>query len=264
MSFSNDRHPEVVFTYSNSMLVVSEEHVNGGYRHFCSYSNTVEVHRSGALREATGNVPIRALVSRRDLLDENPEEILRAPLAGSNAKVFEPSKPVTLNLGNAMLIAIPAKPGTVDGVCLVPKGKASSSVSDNSMSMSPRSASTRGHPVGGIEVVSSFDNGIYDVVIADRAEKIVSAIGTVAEAKRPQLNPELFAKLDKLYPKWTFLLFCFSEATAAQAGCAQVSYEPMPGFDHKLAGPCDFYKGEFEQDKCLLNRSFLLATIRVW
>ncbi len=263
MSLSNDRHPEIVFTYSNSMLVVSEERVNGGYRHFCSYSNTVEVHRSGAPRATTGNVPTRALVSRRDLLDETPEGILSAPLTGEGAKAVSSSKPVTLNLGNAMMIAVPAKPGTVDGDSLVPKGKVSSFMSANSDTSAPQSPSPRVDPIGGVEVISNFDNGIYDVVIADRAEKIVSAIGAVAEAKRPQLNAALFAKLDKLYPRWTFLLFCFSEATAAQAGCANVSYEPMPGFDHKLSGLGDFYNGELEHQG-LHNRSFLLASFRVW
>ena len=296
MCLSNNRYPEVAITFSNTILLAAEVEVDGVYRHICGYYNKVDVHKGGAPLAQPGTLPIRALGSRIDLFDETPQLIARAPSTGTTSdaasaspafgydvpkpsakpaakntgKVIRPKKPVTLTLGNAMLIAIPAKPGTVHGDNLVPVGKYPSFMTDYAKALVPQRPVTRGGPrsrggpIAGVEIVSNFDNGTYDVVIADSAKKIVSAIGAVAEAKRPQLNAALYAQLDKLYPKWTFLLFCFSEATAAQAGCALVSYEPMPAFEHMLYLPgLDGHNGEIEQGQVYLNHTIVLGSYRM-
>lgn len=301
MCLSNNRYPQVAVTFSNTILLAAEVEVDGVYRHLCGYYNKVDVHKGSAPLAQPGTLPIRALGSRIDLFDETPQLIASAPGTGSasasttsdaiatspdfgydvpkpsakpaakkSGKVIRPKKPVTLTLGNAMLIAIPAKPGTVHGDNLIPVGKYPSFMTDYAKALVPQRPATRGGPrsrggpIAGVEIVSNFDNGTYDVVIADSAKKIVNAIAAVAEAKRPQLNAALYAQLDKLYPKWTFLLFCFSEATAAQAGCALVSYEPMPAFEHMLYLPgLDGHNGEIEQGQVYLNHTIVLGSYRM-
>ncbi len=291
MCLSNNRYPQVAVTFSNTILLAAEVEVDGVYRHLCGYYNKVDVHKGGAPVARPGTLPIRALGARVDLFDETPQLIGSAPsdaittspdfgydvpkptakpASKKTGKVISPKKPVTLTLGNAMLIAIPAKPGTVHGDNLIPVGKYPSFMTDYAKALVPRppvsrgGPRSRGGPVAGVEIVSNFDNGTYDVVIADSAKKIVNAIAAVAEAKRPQLNAALYAQLDKLYPKWTFLLFCFSEATAAQAGCALVSYEPMSAFKHMLYLPgLDGHNGEIEQGQVYLNHTIVLGSYRM-
>jgi len=143
--------------------------------------------------------------------------------------------PAATKVGNAMLIAVPAEPGTVNAKSLVAVGKFPAFMEDYKRAVAPRPRMRRGglrsrsaDSMLGAKaiVVKGFDGGTYDVVISPSAGQIASVIKKVAKAKRPQLNAELYAELDTLYPGFTFVLFCFSEEDTAKSGCAVVKYQP--------------------------------------
>ncbi|MBU6454547.1 MAG: hypothetical protein KGS72_22450 [Cyanobacteria bacterium REEB67] len=154
---------------------------------------------------------------------------------------------VVAKSGNAMLFAVPAKVGTMDAGSLIAVSDIPGFMKDLKKAVAPRPPQRRGGMRGGLLsadsksmpiVVHGFDKGTYDVVIAPSAASIAMVIAQVSEAKRPTVNDQLYSELDSLYPGWTFVLFCFSEQDAEQAGCALIKYEPqredllyLPGLD---------------------------------
>lgn len=76
-----------------------------------------------------------------------------------------------------------------------------------------------GNDDGDVVVVSGYDAGLYDVVIASNASAIAQALtsGKVSPNKTPVLNQVMYDQLDKLYPGFTFLLFCFDPKAAARS-----------------------------------------------
>jgi hypothetical protein len=116
----------------------------------------------------------------------------------------------------------------------------------------------------GAIVVKGFDGGTYDVVIAPSARSIATVIGQVDEAKRPQLNNELYGQLDLLYPGFTFVLFCFSEDDKAKSGCAVVKYQPRTGLEHLLYLPgLDGHNGKVETGEVELNNTLVVGSYRM-
>jgi hypothetical protein len=169
-----------------------------------------------------------------------------------------------------MLIAIPATPGSVTSANLIPVGKYPTFMQDYANAVATPIYGSAGMRRGGtlrsmsVEIVRGFDNGTYDVLIAPNAKAIVKAIEMVDPAKRPQVNAELYKTLDKLYPRWTFLLFCFSEDTADKAGCALVRYKPMAEFKHLLYLPgLDGHNGEVEQGKVELDHTLVVGSYKM-
>lgn len=171
--------------------------------------------------------------------------------------------------GNAMLIAIPAVPGSVNVQSLIPVGKFPNFMADYKRALAPRPKSvSRGISFGlggdgpAPIVVKGFDNGVYDVVIAPSANSIKSVIAQVDEAKRPELNQPLYNDLSIVYPGFTFLLFCFSEQDSAKAGCTLVKYKPM--FPHLLFLPgLDGHNGKIETGNVKLNHTLVVGSYRL-
>lgn len=265
MCLSNNRDRAV--TFSNTILLAAEVSINGQLRHLCGYHNKVTGSKAKKPHSLWADVAAR-------LSDSTGPDFGYEQPAKAKVKTKKPAakaKPTAVALGNAMLIAIPAKPGTVRGDNLIPVGDFPSFMTDYAKALIPQRPRSRGSmrsrgsdSMKGVEIVSNFDNGTYDVIIADSAKKIVKAIDAVAEAKRPQVNAALYAQLDKLYPKWTFLLFCFSEETAGKAGSALVSYEPMAAFEHVLYLPgLDGHSGVIEQGNVELNHTIVLGSHRM-
>ncbi len=173
-----------------------------------------------------------------------------------------------MKVGNAMLIAVPAEPGTVNATSLVAVGKYQRLMEDYKRAVVPPRTAIRGESrlISSAKaiVIKGFDSGLYDVVIAPSASQISSVISQVEEAKRPQLNVELYDQLDLLYPGFTFVLFCFSEEDTAKAGCAVVKYQPRKGWEHLLYLPGldghngQVVTGEVELDHTLVVGSYLM------
>ena len=171
--------------------------------------------------------------------------------------------------GNAMLIAVPAKKGTLDKDSLIPVGEFPQFMEDYKRAVVPPPPMSRSRAIsfaaGGDDdepvVVKGFDGGTYDVVISKSAAAIMSVLDKVDEEKRPQSNVPLWTKLDLIYPNFTFLLFCFAEQDAQQAGCALVKYEPIPGLEHLLFLPAlDGHNGDIETGEVELNHTLVVGS----
>lgn len=176
-------------------------------------------------------------------------------------------KPAPQKVGNAMLFAVPAKPGTLTAESLIPVSDFPRFMEDYKEAVAPKAKSmSRGAvsfgTLGGDSdafVVKGFDNGTYDVVVAPGgASQIAQVIAQVDEDKRPQLNEKLYAELGVLYPNFTFVLFCFAEKDAEQAGCALIRYTPQ--FEHLLYMPgLDGHNGFVERGKVALKHTLVLG-----
>jgi len=177
-------------------------------------------------------------------------------------------------IGNAMLIAVPAQPGTVNASSLVAVGEYPSFMQDYKRAVAPRPPVTRGggllSATKGMDfsatpiVVKGFDNGTYDVVIAQTASSISQVIAQVDENKRPQINKELYGQLDLLYPGFTFVLFCFAEEDKAKSGCAVVKYQPRQGLEHLLYLPgLDGHNGQVETGDVELNHTLVVGSYKM-
>ncbi len=181
--------------------------------------------------------------------------------------------PPTIKAGNAMLIAIPAIPGSVNASNLVAVSRTPHILEDYKTAVA--------QPEGGLllggsraamsfskgivpTVVKGFDGGTYDVVIAPTATSIATVLSQVDAAKRPTLNEDLYAKLDLLYPGFTFVLFCFAESDSAKAGCAVVKYKPMPAWSHLLYLPgLDGHNGSVETGEVELSHTLAVGSYRM-
>jgi hypothetical protein len=173
---------------------------------------------------------------------------------------------------NAMLFAVPAREATLGPDSLIPVSGFPHFMEDYKRAVAPRPPQTRGFlsfsakglgdddaPV----VVKGFDNGVYDVIIARNAESIPGSIAAVDDDKRPQVNHQLYKNLGILYPRFTFVLFCFSEKDAEQAGCVLMKYEPIPEFDHLLYLPgLDGHNGTIENRPVKLNHTLVVGSYK--
>jgi len=177
--------------------------------------------------------------------------------------------PKPIKVGNALLFAVPAVPGTLKGAeNLVPLKDFPKFMQDYKKAVAPQPRLTRGGSKSisfGVDsnsaptVVKGFDGGLYDVVIAPGgALQIAQVIGQVDEDKRPTINEALYAELNILYPNFTFVLFCFAEGDASRAGCAMIRYTPqMP---HLLYLPgLEGHNGAVERGIVKLNHTLVVG-----
>jgi len=254
MCLSMNRYEQPRVTFTDTILLGLEvRNGDGPIEHVIGYFNKVG--------NGSRSTPVDA-----DLM---PRGVPLGRAAASERDYF--GWEITPPQGNAMLIAVPAKPGTLTPECLVPVGKHPNFMKDYKKAIAPRPKSlTRaaflGAPMGGASdaiVVKDFDGGTYDVVIANNARSIAQVIGQVDEGKRPLLNEELYAELDIVYPGFSFLLFCFAEKDADQAGCALVKYQPTPLILEKrllfLPG-LDGHNGRIERGAVKLNHTLIVGS----
>lgn len=211
---------------------------NGWLEHVCGYYNNVQSEEE----------PVISAGAWRD--------------AGRSPWDFTPA-----GHANAMLLAIPAMPGTLSEASLVPMSKFSHIMEDYATAVKPpvnraqndtwSSANLELAPV----VIKGFDEGVYDVVIAHSARSIADVLPQVDKAKRPEPNPELYRQLDAIYPGFTFLLFCFTASSMQSAGCAMVSYRPFPQYEHMLFLPAlDGHLGRISQQEVSVDHTVVLAS----
>jgi hypothetical protein len=201
--------------------------------HVCGYGNSVAVPKQ----------PVSSAAQPQLRQAQNADDF------GWDVKPEVAAKTSPGSQGNAMVIAIPAIPDTFTPDNLIPVNTFPKFLGDLQKAVQPREplSQSKGVSFGADSlrarrhepiVVTGFDNDLYDVVIASNPEDFAPAIGKVTDAKRPQENPELWAELGRLYPDWTFLLFCFEEKDAERAGSVLVTYKPqrpdllyLPGLD---------------------------------
>lgn len=133
--------------------------------------------------------------------------------------------------GNAMLLPIPAKPGTMSDNNIVDTSACPNILKDMERAILPpvsRGRGRRGSLGKGLpDSVQVFEHDIYTIVLASNAEDIPAALQRVPEHKRPALNQDIFEAYARWYPGWTFALCCFNTAQEAQAKPMLWWYEPL-------------------------------------
>lgn len=134
--------------------------------------------------------------------------------------------------GNAMLLPIPAKPGTMTEKNVFDTTSAPNFLKDMERAILPpvtRGGGRRGGTLGkGLpDSVRVFEHDIYTVVLASRAQDIPAVLSRVPAAKRPVLNKEIFEAYARWYPGWTFALCCFNTKDEASAKPLLWWYEPQ-------------------------------------
>ena len=262
MCLSNNRDQNRPVTFDDTILL-SAEHVPAGnaddsyegVEHVLGYFNRVSVAGSPA-DEAS---PVKRRSGSRSF--------------GWGQSAASPKKAASAKpRGNAMLLAVPAVPGTITADSLVPVSSFPNFMKDFKRAVVPpapksRGGLRRGRTLGSDSnsepvVISGFDSDTYDVVIARNAKDIKKVIGKVSEAKRPAINTELYAELDKWCAGWTFLLFCFTEDENSKAGCAVVKYEPLRP-DLLYAPGLDGHTGKIELGDVEINHTLIFSSNRM-
>lgn len=241
MCLSNNLYASQAVDFSDTILLALEAKIENEIYHVLGYSNSV---RSSG----------------------KPRPVAHPGAASRHSDFGWDVAPFQYATGNAMLFAIPAQPGTFDASGLLPTARYPHFMRDfaRPFTSNRRSAAKSRAVIGfGFEplVVKGFDDDTYDVVISPRASLIASVIEQVDLAKRPELNPVLYAQLDLLYPDWTFVLFCFQEMEREQHGCALMRYKPMEKYSHLLYAPgLDGHNGAIETGNVLLNHTVIVGT----
>ena len=132
--------------------------------------------------------------------------------------------------GNAMLLPIPAKPGTMTDKNIIDTSKCEHILSDmeRSLRKKRKGVLTRGGLFRGRSAhrVQVFDHDIYTIVLADNAKDIPQALKRVRSERRPALNKAIFDAYAKWYPGSTFALCCFNTREEALARPMLWWYEP--------------------------------------
>ncbi len=131
---------------------------------------------------------------------------------------------------------------------------------------SATSVGSGGADDGDAVVVSGYDAGLYDVVIASNAAAIAQALtsGKVSPSKTPVLNQVMYDQLDKLYPGFSFLLFCFDPKDSGKVGGVMVQYTPMVGSEEIIFLPgLDGHNGSIETGMVALDHTIIVGSYRM-
>jgi hypothetical protein len=246
---------------SNTILLGGRCRRQGQLVHYLGYFNQVNSDKpKGGRHNFFDDDELFALmdsITGENRTNRHSQPRVQAPSFGYHAK------PAVQQRGNAMLIPIPAVKGTFSAKNLIPLGRNNTVFADYARAITAPedgllSFSTRGSRSFSpdVEVVKGFDDGLYDLVIASSAAIIPSVLDSIAADKRPEVNVDLYNKLDLLYPGWSWLLFCFSMADADKAGGALITYTSqypdliiLPGLDGHSG---DVETGNVEVDHTLI------------
>ncbi|MBK7840117.1 MAG: hypothetical protein IPJ49_21050 [Candidatus Obscuribacter sp.] len=270
MCLSNNRYKTASVSFSGTILLGCEVQVEGKTEHLVGYFNRVQ---SSAQNPGASDQLLRSSVAGIPSLTA-PRRGTRRRSGGSDDFGWEtpakPGKPATIAVGNAMLFALPASPGTVTAANLIAVSDYPSFMQDYARAVSPpvfsdsmRRGGMRGSLGGAksVEVVKNFDKGTYDVVIAGSAKAIATALDQIDPAKRPIVNSELYAQLDKLYPSGPLSSSASPKSRASKAGCAMVRYKPMKKFEHLLYLPgLDGHNGAVETGQVALDHTLVVGS----
>lgn len=143
------------------------------------------------------------------------------------------NSPVNLNAkgANAMLLPIPAKPGTMSEANILDTKSCKQFLVDieKAVMTPPRTRGFSEHEEVSLPAsrVIVFDHDIYTIVLAQNAEDIPKALQRVPADKRPSPNKSIFDSYQKWYKGWTFALCCFNNKQQADASPMLWWYEPL-------------------------------------
>lgn len=157
--------------------------------------------------------------------------------------------------GNAMLLPIPAKYGTMGQTNIIDTRSASHFLDDmdsSSKAVSRGVASVQSFGVSKGGVIAVFEHDIYTIVLAQDAAAIPAALAQVPENKRPKMNKEIFDAYAKWYKGWTFALCCFNNKDRAKAKPMLWWYEPSDP-DHLFFPALDAHSGKPPDMKAMVG-----------
>lgn len=185
--------------FSQTKGLCAEARLNGRTVHLLGYQNTVS-----------------------NLVDGAPAAKNTGSDFGWKRGTTSTAKAATKGTGNAMLLPIPAVPGTMNELNVIDTSSAPSCLLDMEKAIQPvtRGGIRRGGLLGGNarpDSVTVFDHDIYTVVLASNAKLIPKALALVPADKRPPVNKEIFDAYAKWYPDWTFAFCCFNTKDEASA-----------------------------------------------
>ncbi len=123
------------------------------------------------------------------------------------------------NLGsgpNAMLIHFPSA-SVMGAGNVVDTSGFPGYIDDIRTAVQPRTRSFGGMGGSVSKGFAIFETGIYTVIMAENASYVPKALKLVPEAKRPDIDPELFSWYHKKWSEWPLALCCFNNAEATQA-----------------------------------------------
>ena len=226
--------------FSGTVLYGAEvQRPDGTWVHVLGYQN--QVGRPGAGRRTPPLVR-----PARGPNDTDPDMIVPAALAPTPAASVPPEerkpslwsrlfgrKAPTAESGNAMLLAIPARSGSMTSKNVVDTSTCIDVFDGYVEAVAPSMPVAAGRMIASsgpprAPRVEVFDAaGIYTVVLADAAAAIPGALSRVPDNKRPALNPALFDAYARWYPGWTFALCCFDSREAGKAHPLVWWYEPL-------------------------------------
>ena len=126
---------------------------------------------------------------------------------------------------NAMILPIPAVPGTVSSKNVIDTSDAPNILKDMASLFMPVTRSL-GHAKSYSAHVEVFDSGIYTIILAEDARAIPSALKRIRKDKCPSIKKEMFEAYAKWYPGWSIALCCFNNRDAAKATPMMWWYRP--------------------------------------
>ena len=172
------------------------------------------------------------------------------------------NRPLTRRGPNAMILPVPALPGTLTPEAMILTEDFPHILDDMVMSMRPTVASRVAVDALSVHEVVVFEHGIYTVVLAQHAGAIPSAYPLVPERKRPPLNPKLFAAYDEWYPDWPVLVCCFDNEDAQQSEPILLTYQPRsPDVLFFPALDCHTGKVPRRRAKVLVDHDLVFSTL---
>jgi len=111
-----------------------------------------------------------------------------------------------------------------------------------------RRTRSKSFSAGMSDSVQVFDSGNYTVILANSSNhvKIRHALKLVDEARRPDINVDVFKRIGELYPDWPVAVCCFNSAEMVENEPMIWWYEPKnpnqlfaPALDAHDGGPPD-------------------------
>ena len=169
----------------------------------------------------------------------------------------------TAGVGNAMLLPIPAMPGTMGQENVFATALCKNILQDIGAAVSPRRDVARSMlsfsdsmsiPKG----VQIFETDVFTDVLADDPRKLAEVLAAIPQEKRPGLNVALLEAYAKWYPEWTMLLRCFSNTEPKKGLPLLCSYLPMYR-DRLFAPALDCHTGEVPNLKTLVDVDHTVA-----
>jgi hypothetical protein len=171
--------------------------------------------------------------------------------------------------GNALLLPIPAKPGTMTSKSILDTSSAPNFLVNMESAVRPPVSRSNSYSKSvDRPPVQVFEHDIYTIVLAGDARAIPAALAQVPPDRRPRMAPAIFDSYAKWYPGWTFALCCFNVQQETAARPMLWQYEPLhadrlffPALDAHDGSPPNL-KESVEVDHCLLAGSDKMAPNR--